>query len=245
MRGRRPKHGAFSQCQDLLEIAKLMSWCINRNYLINTCLEHVSQTLGKRARCVVINGDGAIPYYWTGKLSFHLEQIPVRKESIVRSILERLEREVSINLADTHEAEPGKAKIEAVIPLWYVDPVTQEEKKVGALIIETRKKGEILSSGDLDYLQAAGELIGAALGKADLAEQMTGLYKTTEAVARETAHAFRNRIAAMGGFSQHIARLAKDTSLAEEARVLHGEVQLLESHVKRFEKLILVFRGEA
>ena len=29
--------------QDLLEIARLVSWCMNRDHLIKTCLEHISQ----------------------------------------------------------------------------------------------------------------------------------------------------------------------------------------------------------
>jgi hypothetical protein len=36
--------------QDLLEIARLVSWCMNRDHLIKTCLDHIRQRLGKRTR---------------------------------------------------------------------------------------------------------------------------------------------------------------------------------------------------
>ena len=109
---------------------------------------------------------------------------------------------------------------------------------MGALIVETGKKGTPISSEDFDYLKAVGELIGAAVGKAELAEQLIELYRTREAMVRETAHLFRNRITAIGGFSQRIARLAKDQGLAKEARILYNEIQSLESHVERFEKYV-------
>jgi len=57
-------------------------------------------------------------------------------------------------------------------------------------------------------------------------------------MVRETAHAFRNQITAIGGFSRRIAELAKDKDLDDEARVLYQEVQLLESHLEQFEKYL-------
>lgn len=57
-------------------------------------------------------------------------------------------------------------------------------------------------------------------------------------MVRETAHAFRNRITAIGGFSRRIAELAKDKDLGDEARLLYQEVQLLESHLEQFEKYL-------
>ena len=229
MRRRRPNNGPLNECQNLLEIARLVGWCMNRNYLIKICLDHVSQRLEKRVRCVLTEEGDLKPYDGlTGQAPTSTERITLRV----------LEKGVTIKFTDTHEAEPAEVKIEGVIPLWYVDQLTQEEKKAGALIVETGKKRAPISPGDFDYLKAVGELIGAAVGKAELAEQMVEFYRKREAMVRETAHAFRNRITAIGGFSQRIARLAKDTSLAKEARVLHNEIQSLESHVERFEKYV-------
>ena len=87
-------------------------------------------------------------------------------------------------------------------------------------------------------MKVVGELVGAAFGKAELTEQLIESYKRKEIMVRETAHAFRNRITAIGGFSRRIAELAKDKDLADEAKLLYQEVQLLESHLEQFEKYL-------
>jgi hypothetical protein len=119
-----------------------------------------------------------------------------------------------------------------------VDSLTQEEKRVGALIVDSGKAEIPISTEDFDYLKVVGELIGAAVGKAILSEQLMESYRKKEAMVKETAHAFRNRIITIGTISRRIARLAKDTALSKEAMTLFREVQLLESHLKRFEKYI-------
>jgi hypothetical protein len=43
--------------RDLLEIAHLVSWCTERDYLIKNCLEHINQRLDKRARCALMEGE--------------------------------------------------------------------------------------------------------------------------------------------------------------------------------------------
>ena len=129
-------------------------------------------------------------------------------------------------------------KIKGVIPLWYVDSITQEERRVGALIADSGKKDVPVSHEDFEYLKVVGELIGAAIGKAELTEQLIESYKRKEIMVRETAHAFRNRLTAIGGFSRRIAELAKDKDLGDEARLLYQEVQLLESHLEQFEKYL-------
>ena len=42
--------------QDLLEIARLVSWCMNRDHLIKTCLDHINQRLRKRVRYLLMEG---------------------------------------------------------------------------------------------------------------------------------------------------------------------------------------------
>jgi len=58
-----------------------------------------------------------------------------------------------------------------------VDSLTQEEIKVGALIIDSGKEGVPISAEDFDYLKVIGELIGAAVGKAELSEQLIESYR--------------------------------------------------------------------
>jgi len=229
------------RCEDLLEIARLVSWCMNRDYLIKTCLDHISQRLGMRARCVLKEGEELRLHCWVGGYDCPIEQVPIGKESIVLRVVED---GIPVNLTKTHQCEgyghtlAEQVKIKAVIPLWYVDSITQEERRVGALIVDSGKKGIPVSDEDFEYLKLVGELIGAAIGKAELTEQLIESYKRKEIMVRETAHAFRNRITAIGGFSRRIAELAKDKDLGDEARLLYQEVQLLESHLEQFEKYL-------
>jgi len=229
------------RCEDLLEIARLVSWCMNRDYLVKTCLDHISQRLGMRARCVLKEGEELKLHCWVGRYECPIETIPICKESIV---WKAVKDGTPINLTETHQCEgythtlKERVKIKAIVPLWYVDQVTQEEKRVGALIVDSGKKGMPVSDEDFEYLKVVGELIGAAIGKAELTEQLIDSYKKKEVMVRETAHAFRNRIAAIGGFSHRIAELAKDNDLANEAKMIYREVQLLESHLEQFEKYL-------
>jgi hypothetical protein len=225
--------------QDLLEIARLVSWCMNRDHLIKTCLDHINQRLGKRARYLLLEGDELKLHCWVGRYECPIEQVTVHKESIVWKIVEKGE---PLNLTDPQEIAGYRhtlaegVKIKAIIPLRYVDSLTQEEIRVGALIVDSGKEGVPISGEDFDYLKVIGELIGAAVGKAELSEQLIESYRKKEAMVKQTTDAFRNRITIIGTISQRISRLAEDIGLANEARLLYKEVQLLESHLERFEK---------
>ena len=227
--------------QDLLEIARLVSWCTNRDYLIKTCLDHISQRLGMRARCVLKEEEELKLHCWVGNYECPMEQVPVCKESIVWKVVGD---GIPVNLTETHQCEgyshtlAEKVKIKAAVPLWYVDQLTQEESRVGALIVDSGKKGTPVSAEDFEYLKGVGELIAGAIGKAGLAEKMVESFRVKEAMVKETADSFRNRITAIGGFSRRIAELAKDKDLAIEASLLYQEVQLLESHLEQFEKYL-------
>jgi ribosomal protein S15P/S13E len=109
---------------------------------------------------------------------------------------------------------------------------------VGALIVDSGKDGIPISDGDFEYLKVVGELIGAAVGKAELSEQLIESYRKKEAMVKQTADAFRNRITIIGTISRRVARLAQDPTLAQDVEILYHEVQSLESHLEQFEKYI-------
>jgi GAF domain-containing protein len=244
MKAKKPKikeEGLVKRYQDLLEIARLVSWCMNRDYLIKTCLDHINQRLGKRARYLLMEGDELKLHCWVGRYECPIEQVPVHGESIVWRIVEKGE---PLNLTDPKKIEGYRhtlaegVKIKAIIPLQYVDSLSQEEIKVGALIVDSGKEGVPISSEDFEYLKVIGELIGAAVGKAELTEQLIESYRKKEAMVKQTADAFRNRITIIGTISRRIARLAKDPVLAQDAEILHREIESLESHLEQFEKYI-------
>lgn len=244
MRAKKPRiieEGLAKRYQDLLEIARLVSWCMNRDHLIKTCLEHVSQRLGKRARYLLMEGDELKLHDWVGKYECPIEQAPVHKESIVWRIVKK---GIPLNLTDPKEIEGCRhalaegVKIKSIIPLQYVDSLTQEEIRVGVLIVDSGKEGVPISAEDFEYLKVIGELIGAAVGKAELSEQLIESYRKKETMVKQTADAFRNRITTIGTISRRIARLVKDPVLAQDAEILYKEIQSLESHLERFEKYI-------
>jgi hypothetical protein len=194
-----------------------------------------------RARSVLKEGDELKLHCWVGQYDCPMEQVPLCKDSIVWDVVEK---ETPINLTDPDQTEgyrhtlKEKIKIKAIVPLWYVDQLTQEESRVGALIVDCGKKGTPVSAEDFEYLKVVGELIGAAVGKAKLGEQMVESFRRKEAMVKETADSFRNRITAIGGFSRRMAQLAKNKDLAEEAKMIYEEVQKLEAHLDHFEKYI-------
>ncbi len=230
--------------QDLLEIARLVSWCTNRDHLIKTCLDHISPRLGKRARYLLMEGDEMKLHSWVGRYECPIEQVPVHKESIVWRIVEKGE---PLNLTDPKQIKGYRhtlaegVKIKSIIPLRYVDSLTQEEIRVGALIVDSGKDGVPISGEDFEYLKVIGELIGAAVGKAELSEQLIESYRKKEVMVRQTADAFRNRITSIGTISRRITRLTKDPALAQDAEMLYKEIQSLETHLERFEKYIEVY----
>ena len=227
--------------QDLLEIARLVSWCSDRDYLIRTCLDHLSVKLRKRARCVLVEGHDLKLHCWVGTYDSPMDQVRVSRQSIVREVFEK---GVPLNLTDPHQTNgyehtlTEKVKIKAVVPLIYVDPMTQQEKKVGVLIVDSGHQGVPISEDDFEYLKVVSELIGAAAGKAELVEQLKESYRKMEVAVRETTHNFRNRITVIGGFSHRILQLAKETALDEVARSIYREVQVLESNLEQFEKYL-------
>jgi len=229
--------------QDLLEIARLVSWCMNQDYLIKTCLDHISQRLKMRARCVLMEGEELKLHCWVGKYECPIEQVPICKESIVWEVVKK---GTPVNLTDPiqmdgyHHTLKEGVKIKAIIPLWYVDSLTQEERRVGGLIVDSGKKRVPIPDEDFEYLKMVGELMGGAIGKAELVEELIESHRKKEAMVRETAHAFRNRIAAIGGFSRRMVHLAKNTDLAKEARMVYEEVQALETQLERFEKYMSI-----
>ena len=225
--------------QDLLEIARLVSWCMNRDYLIKTCLDHISRRFGKRACCILLDGGELKPFCRADQHDSGTGHLPLCKEEIVWKVLERGR---PVNLTEGGEAGNHQQAltemtgIQAVVPLWYVDLLTQEERAVGALIVDSNGTGAPISSKDFEYLKLVGELIGGAVGKAELAGQLVEVCRRKEAVVKETAHAFRNRITSIGGLSQRVARLAKGTDLAKDSRVIYREMLRLEKHLERFQK---------
>ena len=227
------------QFEDILEIARLLGLSTVPERVIETVLTHLCERLGKRARCAFLEGDDLRLRFWAGEHVCPVGGLQVHKDSIVWDVVNK---GIAINLIEPKQTNgythtlSKPIKIKAVIPLKYADPVTREEKKLGALIVDSGKEGIPISEEDFEYLQVIAELLSAIMGRAELIEQLMASCRRQEAILMETAHNFRNRIVAIGGFSRQMVELAQDTKFAERASRLYSEVKGLEAHLTVFEE---------
>lgn len=237
---RREEIDSFNRYRDLLEMAHLVSWCTDRDFLIRSCLQHINQRLGMRARCALMEKGELIIQCWVGRYEFPILPVAVSRDSVVWKAVKSGE---PVNLTEWPESEGYRhtlleeVKIKSIIPLWNVDSLSQEEKIVGALIVDSGKEGTPVSAKDFTYLKEVGQLIGAAVGKADLMTQLVECHRGKRDMVMETLDAFRNRVAAIGVISRRMKRMAADgKESGQEALHLMEEVGLLEGHLQRFEK---------
>jgi hypothetical protein len=224
--------------RDILDVARLLSSSAVPEQVIETVLTNLCERLGKRSRCALLEGEDLRLRFCAGEHTCPVGGLIVDKNSIV---WEAVRKGVPINLTDprqtngyTHSlAEP--IKIKSIIPLAYIDPLTQETRKIGALIVDSGQEGVPISAENFEYLQVIGQLVSAIAGRAELIRQLMASCRRQEAILMETAHNFRNSIAVIGGFSQRIAHLANDKEVAEKAQHLHEEVKALEGNLAEFE----------
>jgi hypothetical protein len=237
-KGLRPKRGSRGPFGDILEVARLLSSSSAAEKVIEGVVSHLCERLGKRSRCALLEGDDLRLRFYAGEHSCPVSGLPVDKNSIVWDVVKK---GIAVNLTDPRQTN-GYAhslavpiKIKSIIPLTYVDPMTEEKKRLGALIVDSGQGGVPISEEDFEYLQVIGELISAIAGRAELIRQLAISCSRQEEILMRTAHNFRNSIAIIGGFSRRIARLTVDKELAVQAAHLHEEVKNLEAHFAEFE----------
>jgi len=231
------KHDPYFK--DILELARLLSASTVPEKVIETVLNNLCERLGKRARCAFFEGEDLKLRFWAGELPCPVEGLKIHKDSIVWDVVKK---GVAVNITDPHQTNGythtllTPVKIKAIIPLRYMDPLTNEEKQLGALIVDSGKEETPISPEDFEYLQVIGQLIGAIMGRAQLIEQLMATCQRQEMILMETAHNFRNRIVVIGGLSRRIAHALKGTDIAEKAEQLLKEVEALETSLVVFEK---------
>ena len=228
-----------SPFRDILQITRWLSSSSIPEKVIETILTDLHERLGKRSRCALLEGDDLRLRFWAGEHSCPIGGLTVDKESIVWDVVTK---GAALNLTDPRQTKGYKhslaqpVKIKSVIPLSYVDPITQETRKLGALIVDSGQEGLPISDEDFEYLQVVGELIAAIVGRAELTQQLMASCRRQEAILMQTVHNFRNSIAVIGGFSRRISQMAANSDLASKAGHLHEEVETLEGHLAEFEK---------
>ncbi len=225
--------------QDILEAVSLLGSSTVPEKVIEMVLNDLSERLGKRARCAFLEGDDLRLKFWAGDHVCPIGGLQIHKDSVV---WDAVKKGVAVNLTDPHQTNGYKhtlsapIKVKAIVPLSYVDPMTQQKNKLGVLIVDSGKEEVPISAEDFQYLQVIGQLISAIIGRAQLVNQLMTSCSRQESILMETTHNFRNRIVVIAGFSRQIAQMAKGTELAEKALLLQEEVKALESHLAVFEK---------
>lgn len=226
---------------DLVEIARLVSSCIDRDLIVRESLGHIQERLAKRARCCFLENGELVIKYWVGE---HTDDLAGKKKCLKESIVwEIFKRGVAVNLTDKSSADGyqhtlgERVKRKVIIPLRYIDALTQQRKKFGVLIVDSGRKQTPVSKEDFEYLQILGDLIGEAGGKAELVRQLIGSYERREEIVKDVAHYFRNRLTTAGGFGRRIARLSRGGALKRYGEVISQEIQRLEEELARLEKV--------
>lgn len=226
-------------CEDILEIAGLVSRSVNQDAIISEAVDHLARRLQKRARCAIVEGDQLVLRYWSGR--YEESQIggtPISSESVVWKIFSE---GVPVNLTDIHQTNGFKhtlkngIKVKAVVPFGYLDPATGTQRNMGALIVDSGESGLPVSEQEFEYLKIIGYLIGSVVGRIELFDRLTVSYATQQKIVRETAHNFRNRMVVIGGLCRRIMKLEVSKHLEDDVSLLYQEVQTLEEHVDRFE----------
>lgn len=239
VKGSEKRNHIEGRFRDILEVTRLLSSDSAPEKVIESVLAQLCERLGKRVRCALLEGDELRLRFWAGEYSCPVGGLSVDKGSIVWDVVRK---GTPVNLTDadqtygyTHSLD-APIKVKSVIPLTYVDPVANEIRRLGALIVDSGTEGVPISADNFEYLQIIGQLISALVGRAHLIQQLMTSCRRQEAILMQTADSFRNSIAIIGGFSRRVARLAQDTSLATAASHLYEEVEILEAHLAEFER---------
>ena len=233
------ENGLQGRFQDILEAASLLGSSTLPEKVIEMVLNDLSERLGKRARCAFLEGDDLTLRFWAGDHVCPIKGVQIHKDSVV---WDAVKKGVAVNLTDPHQTNgythtlSAPIKVKAIVPLGYVDPMTQQENKLGVLIVDSGKEETPISAEDFQYLQVIGQLVSAIIGRAKLVQQLMTSCGRQESILMETTHNFRNRIVVIAGFSRQIAQMAQGTELAEKAALLEEEVKELESNLAVFER---------
>ncbi|OPY66012.1 MAG: hypothetical protein A4E57_02991 [Syntrophorhabdaceae bacterium PtaU1.Bin034] len=237
------KKRAAGPFEDILKVARVLSSSTVPERVIETVLTHLCERLGKRARCALLEGSDLRLRFWAGEHSCPVGGLKINKNSIVWDVVKKGK---PVNLTDARQADhfihtlAAPINIKSIIPLSYLDPVTNQEKRLGALIVDSGNERVPVSREDFEYLQVIGELISAVAGRVELTRELLQSWRRQEEILMETAHYFRNSIAVIGGFSSRMAKLTTDKELVEKAVHLHEEVKVLEEHLARFERYMSI-----
>ena len=227
------------RCGDLVDIVRLLGRSLDKNIIIRRALGHVNERLGKRARYGVVENARLVIKYWIGD---YQEDLQSPREVVNRSIVWKAFKEGRpVNLTNPSQTRGYKhtlkerVKIKAVVPLRYLDVRTQQEVKFGVLVVDSGPEQKPISAEEFEYLLIMADLIGEAVGKVELINELIRSYENRKELIKSMTHFLRNRFMVVGGFARRLHKKARDEDVKGYAQVISKEIGDIETYLHALE----------
>jgi signal transduction histidine kinase len=229
------------RCGDLIDIARLLGRSLDKDLIIRRALEYINERLGKRARYGVLENGKLIIKYWIGD---YVEDFQTSMEIVKRSIVWNVfEQGKALNLTEPSQTNGYEhtlkehVKIKAVVPLKYMDARMQQEVTFGVLIVDSGRQQNPISKEEFEYLLIMAELIGEAVGKAELVNELIRSYKNREELVKAMAHFLRNRFMTIGGFARRLHKIADKKKIKSYSEIIVREIDEMELCLQALEHM--------
>jgi hypothetical protein len=216
-----------------------LSQSFDKDVIIRNVLELIHGRLGRRARYCLCAGTKLVIQYCVG--DYREAAIP-GKEVVRDSVVwKAFEEGKALNF--THPSQTKgyqhtlqeQVKVKAAVPLKYVDPIRQQERKFGVLVVDSGKKGTPITEDEFVYLLVMADLVAEALGKAELLRELIESYEKRRELIVTLADYLRNRFMTIGGFARRLHRKLRSGEAKEYALIISDEVRKLEERLETIE----------
>ena len=124
----------------------------------------------------------------------------------------------------------------AVVPLGYLDVRTQQEVKFGVLVVDSGPEQKPISAEEFEYLLIMADLIGEAVGKVELINELIRSYENRKELIKSMTHFLRNRFMVVGGFARRLHKKARDEDVKGYAQVISKEIGDIETYLHALEE---------
>lgn len=229
------------RCEDLIDIARLLGRSFDKEVIIRKALEHINARLSKRARYAVLEDGKLAINSWIGDYE---NDFQTSKEIVKRSIVwEVFEEGKALNLTDPSQTNGYEhtlkehVKIKAVVPLRYIDARTQGQVKFGVLVVDSGREQTPINEEEFEYLLIMADLIGEAVGKAELVKALIRSYENREELVKTMAHFLRNRFMVIGGFARRLHKKLREEKTKGYAEIIFKEIGTMEVSLQALEEM--------
>jgi K+-sensing histidine kinase KdpD len=230
------------RCDDLIDVARLLSLSFDKDVIIKKALEHVHERLGKRARYAILEDGDLVIMHWVGEYEGNaLASKKVAKRSILWDVFTGGK---ALNLTDPSQTNgyehtlTEQVKIKAVVPVRYVDARTHQGVKFGVLVVDSGKEQAPITEEEFEYLQIMADLIGEAVGKTVLVRDLIRSYEKREEASKSLAHFLRNRFMVIGGFARRLLKKTDNKEIKGYAETIAREIEEMERSLRTLEEML-------